>query len=107
MGGAMHPGWSALLCGPQHPVNHLGGSTPSDHPCVFPHDYRDLNDLMNINIAVDTNPTVRPDPHNRTLDPAPEQEPDEPRMIGDFDGSASDFWKLYCDEAKSHDDARI
>ena len=46
-------------------------------------------------------------PHNRTLDPAPEQEPDEPRMIGDFDGSANEFWKLYRDEAKSHDDARI
>jgi len=28
-------------------------------------------------------------------------------MIGDFDGSASEFWKLYRDEAKSHDDARI
>jgi hypothetical protein len=30
-----------------------------------------------------------------------------PRMIGDFDGSASEFWKLYRDEAKSHDDAQI
>ena len=28
-------------------------------------------------------------------------------MIGDFDGSANEFWKLYRDEAKSHDDARI
>ena len=28
-------------------------------------------------------------------------------MIGDFDGSANQFWKLYRDEAKSHDDARI
>ena len=28
-------------------------------------------------------------------------------MIGDFDGSASEFWKLFKDEAKSHDDARI
>ena len=28
-------------------------------------------------------------------------------MIGDFDGSAGEFWKLYRDEAKSHDDATI
>jgi hypothetical protein len=28
-------------------------------------------------------------------------------MIGDFDGSANEFWKLYRDEAKSHDDATI
>ena len=28
-------------------------------------------------------------------------------MIGDFDGSASEFWKLFRDEAKGHDDARI
>ncbi len=28
-------------------------------------------------------------------------------MIGDFDGGANEFWKLYRDEAKSHDDARI
>jgi hypothetical protein len=34
-------------------------------------------------------------------------ESEEPRMIGDFDGSANEFWKLYRDEAKSHDDARI
>jgi hypothetical protein len=28
-------------------------------------------------------------------------------MIGDFDGSANEFWKLYTDEAKSDDNARI
>ncbi|KAF8502820.1 hypothetical protein F5888DRAFT_1607504, partial [Russula emetica] len=28
-------------------------------------------------------------------------------MIGDFDGSASEFWKLFRDEAKSHDEAQI
>jgi hypothetical protein len=28
-------------------------------------------------------------------------------MIGDFDGSANEFWKLYRDEVESHDDARI
>ena len=46
-------------------------------------------------------------PRNTTPDPAPKQEPGEPRMIGDFDGSANEFWKLYRDESKSHDDARI
>jgi hypothetical protein len=28
-------------------------------------------------------------------------------MIGDFDGSANEFWKLYRDEAESHDEAQI
>jgi hypothetical protein len=63
---------------------------------VFPHDCRDLSDLTNANIAV-------PAPRNTTSD----SESEEPRMIGDFDGSANQFWKLYRDEAKSNDDARI
>ena len=58
---------------------------------------------MNINIAVASNPTLDSGPRNTTSD----SESEEPRMIGDFDGSASEFWKLYRDEAKSHDDARI
>jgi hypothetical protein len=49
------------------------------------------------------NPTFDPGPRNPTFDSGYE----EPRMIGDFDGSANEFWKLYRDEAKSHDDARI
>ena len=40
-------------------------------------------------------------------DPISEQKPEEPRMIGDFDGSSNALWNLYRDEAKSHDDARI
>jgi hypothetical protein len=72
---------------------------------LFPHDCRDLNDLTNINIlvAVASIPTFDPGPRNSTSD----SESEEPRMIGDFDGSANEFWKLYRDEAKSHDDARI
>ena len=31
----------------------------------------------------------------------------EPRMIGDFDGSANALWSLYGNEAKSHDQAQI
>jgi hypothetical protein len=58
---------------------------------------------MNINIAVSSSPTSDPGPRNTTSD----SEPEEPRMIGDFDGSANEFWKLYRDEAKSHDDAQI
>ena len=69
---------------------------------MFPHDCRDLNDLTNINIA---------GPRDTTLDPEFDQQPrepsEEPRMIGGFDGSANEFWKLFRDEAKSHDDARI
>ena len=34
-------------------------------------------------------------------------EPEERRMIGDFDGSANGLWTLYGNEAKSHDEARI
>jgi len=35
------------------------------------------------------------------------QEPEEKRMIGDFDGSANTLWTLYEKEAKSHDQSRI
>jgi hypothetical protein len=52
---------------------------------------------------VPSNPTFASDPRNTTSDPKSE----EPRMIGDFDGTASEFWKLFIGEAKSHDDARI
>ena len=57
------------------------------------------------------NSTVESGPRDTYTDPEsdqqPEEPPEEPRMIGDFDGSASEFWKLFRDEAKSHDDARI
>jgi hypothetical protein len=72
----------------------------------FPHDSRDLNDATNVNIAVASNPFVHPESPNSTPEATFEQEPDEPR-IRDFDGSASEFWKLFRDEAKSHDDAQI
>jgi hypothetical protein len=58
------------------------------------------SDLTNVNIAADTIPTPDPGPRNTS-------ESKEPRMIGDFDGSANEFWKLYRDEAKSHDEATI
>jgi hypothetical protein len=54
-----------------------------------------------------SNPTVDSGPRISTSDPASEQEPEEPRMIGDFDGSSNALWTLFRDEAKSHDDARI
>ena len=34
-------------------------------------------------------------------------EPEEKRMIGDFEGSANTLWTLYGKEAKSYDEARI
>ena len=70
---------------------------------MFPYDCKDPNDLTNVNIAVASNPTFDPGPRNTISD----SESEEPRMIGDFDGSANEFWKLYRDEAKSNDDARI
>jgi len=36
-----------------------------------------------------------------------DDEPEEKRMIGDFDGSANALWTLYGKEARSHDEARI
>jgi hypothetical protein len=47
-----------------------------------------------------------PDPVPRNITP-PDSEPEEPRMIGDFDGDSKGLWKLFRDEAKSHDDAQI
>jgi len=38
---------------------------------------------------------------------SPDGEPQEMRMIGDFDSGASALWSLYRDEAKSRDEARI
>ena len=57
--------------------------------------------------ATASNPTVDFGPRISTSDLAPEQEPEEPRMIGDFDGSSNALWTLFRDEAKSHDNARI
>ena len=48
-------------------------------------------------------PTFDAGPRNIT----PDSESEEPHMIRDLDGSANEFWKLYRDEAKGHDDARI
>ena len=59
---------------------------------------------MDTKPAVASNPTFDSDPRNTTSDPASGQ---EPRMIGDFDGSSNTLWTLFRDEAKSHDDARI
>jgi hypothetical protein len=59
------------------------------------------------NSTSDSRPrTITPD---RTTTPDTEsyQQPEEPRMIGDFDGSSNALWTLFRDEAKSHDDARI
>ena len=81
---------------------------------MFRHDCRDLNDLTNINIAVASGiPTFDRGPRNASYTTSEsDTESEEPRalprrMIGDFDGSAGEFWKLYRDEAKSHDDATI
>ena len=66
--------------------------------------------LMDTKSAAASNPTGDSGPSNTISDPESDQQPEEseePRMIGDFDGSASEFWKLFRDEAKSHDDAQI
>jgi hypothetical protein len=77
----------------------------SSDPCVSPYNYRELNDLMDIKLAVANNPSTKSAPCNTTSDADPQQTPEEPCMIDDFDGSATKFWKLFRDEAKSHDDA--
>jgi hypothetical protein len=78
---------------------------------VFTHDCKHLNDLKDTKPAATINPTVDSGPRDTSSGPEsdlqPEEQPEEPRMIGDFDGSANEFWKLFRDEAKSHDDAQI
>jgi hypothetical protein len=74
---------------------------------LFPHDCRGLNDLMTTKSATASNPTVDSGPRITASDLASEQKPEEPRMIGDFDGSSNALWTLFRDEAKSHDNARI
>jgi len=46
-------------------------------------------------------------PFDVNLDSLPDQELEEKRLIGDFDGSANSLWTLYGKEAKSYDEARI
>ena len=87
----------------------------STNLCVLPHIYRDFIILMtNINLAAASNPIFDPVPRYTTSaisdggsDQQLEEQPDGPRMIGDFDGSSNALWALFRDEAKSHDDARI
>ena len=67
----------------------------------------DLDDLMDTKSAAASNPIIDSVPRDTISDPESDQQTEEPRMIGDFDGSANEFWKLFRDEAKSHDDARI
>jgi hypothetical protein len=62
---------------------------------------------MDTKLAAANNPTPESAPRNTTSAADPQQKSEEPHIIGDFDGSANEFWKLFKDEAKSHDDARI
>lgn len=57
---------------------------------------------MPVTVANDLRQTVDP-PRNTTSD----SEPDERRMIGDFNNSANDLWTLFGTKVKSHDDAQI
>ena len=50
-----------------------------------------------------TAPTFDFGPRNTTSD----FESEELRMIGNFDGSANEFWELFKNEANNHDEARI
>ncbi len=62
---------------------------------------------MDPNLAAANNSTAEAAPSNTTSNADRQQKPEEPHMIGDFDGSAGEFWRLFKDEAKSYDDARI
>src|SRR5260370_37394114 len=57
--------------------------------------------------AAANNTTAESAPRNTPSDADPQQKPEEPRMIGDFDGNAGEFWNLFKDEAMGHDVARI
>jgi hypothetical protein len=56
---------------------------------------------------VDNDQSVDPCTRHSTSDSELEEQPEEKRLIGDFDGSANALWTLYGKEAKSYDDARI
>jgi len=97
-------------------VEGSGGSDISEINIDQSHRSDDVNDRPSqadseAPIPAASNSTVDTSSRDTTSDPEsdqqPEEQPEEPRMIGDFDGSANEFWKLYRDEAKSHDDARI
>jgi hypothetical protein len=62
---------------------------------------------MGTKLAAADNPTAESAPRDTPSDADSRREREEPRMIGDFDGSASKFWKLFKDEAKSHDEDRV
>ena len=69
---------------------------------MFSCDCRDLDDLTNMKaMASISTPTFGPE-GGPSPDP-PKTEPEEPRMIGDYDGNSKGLWKLFRDEAKSHD----
>ena len=50
---------------------------------------------MDTKSAAANNPTAESAPRNTTSDADPQQKPEEPRMIGDFDGNAGEFWNLF------------
>ncbi len=72
---------------------------------MFPLDCRDIKDLTSTYIAVASLGRVS-SPSVEFIPPDPE-EPEEPRMIGDFEGSSNALWTLFKEETKNHDDARI
>jgi hypothetical protein len=56
---------------------------------------------------VDSDQSIDSSTRHRTSDSELEEQPEEKRFIGDFDGNANALWTLYGKEAKSYDDARI
>jgi hypothetical protein len=57
--------------------------------------------------AVESDQSVDSSTRLSTSDSELEEQTEEKRLIGDFDGSANVLWTLYGKEAKSYDDARI
>ncbi len=56
---------------------------------------------------MDGDSSVDSSPRHSTSDSEFEEQVEEKRMIGDFDGSANALWTLYGKEAKSYDNSRI
>ena len=56
---------------------------------------------------MDSDQSVDSSPRHSTSDSELKNQPEEKRLIGDFDVSANTLWTLYGKEAKSYDDARI
>ena len=98
--------WLCFLI-PRRPFCSAAGPGRSDLPDVNFERPRSNADIS----STSADQTLDSGPRSVTTDTESNQQfdeqPEEPRVIGDFDCSSNALWTLFRDEAKSHDDSRI